>query len=178
MSQETLVGGAFTWNHMQRLYDADPVVHWQRCESEGLEIAHEAFLQFFHENALDADFAAILRAIDWGRVRWELEAFSGIALRHVRVDRGYQYALDEARDRATQFGIRDDRTEVLDHWRDAQSWLAPPVMVSGDVMGTNIGYELLVGVTRLGNLLGALDRQDVAEVQTHLVWTGRLMEEP
>ena len=32
--------------------------------------------------------------------------------------------------------------------------------------------------TRLGNLLGALDRQDVAEVQTHLVWTGRLVEEP
>jgi hypothetical protein len=50
-------------------------------------------------------------------------------------------------------------------------------MVSGAVMGTNIGYELLVGVTRLGNLLGALDRQDVAEVQTHLVWTGRPMEE-
>jgi hypothetical protein len=37
-------------------------------------------------------------------------------------------------------------------------------MVSGEVLGTNIGYELLVGVTRLGNLLGALDRQDVAEV--------------
>ncbi len=178
MSQETLVGGAFTWDHIQRLYDADPAVHWQRCESEGLEIAHEAFLQLFHENAHDADFAVIVRAIDWGRVRWELEEFSGIALRHVRVDRSYQYALDEARDRAAQFGIRDDRTEVLDHWRDAQSWLAPPVMVSGDVMGTNIGYELLVGVTRLGNLLGALDRQDVAEVQTHLVWTGRLMEEP
>jgi hypothetical protein len=26
MSQETLVGGAFTWNHIQRLYDADPAV--------------------------------------------------------------------------------------------------------------------------------------------------------
>jgi len=73
-------------------------------------------------------------------VRWEPEEFSGIALRHVRVDRGYQYALDEARERAAQFGIRDDRTEVLDHWRDARSWLTPPVMVSGEVMGTNIGY--------------------------------------
>jgi hypothetical protein len=85
MSQETLVGGAFTWNHIQRLYDADPAVHWQRCESEGLECAHEAFLQLFHENAHDADFAVIVRAIDGGRVRWELEEFSGVALRHVRV---------------------------------------------------------------------------------------------
>jgi hypothetical protein len=52
MSQETLVGGAFTWNHIQRLYDADPAVHWQRCESEGLEIAHEVFLQLFHLSRL------------------------------------------------------------------------------------------------------------------------------
>jgi len=47
MSKETSVGGASTWSHIQRLYDADPAIHWQRCESEGLEIAHEAFLQLF-----------------------------------------------------------------------------------------------------------------------------------
>jgi hypothetical protein len=176
MLQDALGGGAFTWNRIQRLYDADPAIHWRRCESEGLECPQEVFAELFTENADDADFAVIVRTIDWARVRWELEEFSGIALRHVRVDRGYQYALDEARDRAAQFGIRDERSEVLDHWRDAGSWLVPPVMVSGEVMGTNIGYEFLVGVTRLGNLLGALDRQDVAEVQTHLVWTGRSME--
>jgi hypothetical protein len=39
--------------------------------------------------------------------------FFGIALRHVLVDRGFQYALDEARDRATQFGILDDREVVI-----------------------------------------------------------------
>ena len=178
MPQGTLGdGGAFTWNRIQRLYDADPAVHWQRCESEGLECPQEVFAQIFHDEAHDADFLGIVRAVDWGRVRWELEEFSGIALRHVRVDRGYQYALDDARVRAAQFGIRDNRTEVLDHWRDARSWLIPPVMVSGEVLGTNIGYELLVGVTRLGNLLGALDRQDIEEVATHLAWTGRPMRE-
>jgi hypothetical protein len=176
MSPEALGGGAFTWSRIQRLYDTDPAVHWQRCESEGLECPLEVFVQLF-EDAHNADFAIVVRAIDWGRVRWELEEFSGVALRHVRVDRTYQYALDEARERAAQFGIRDDRTEVVDHWRDARSWLAPPVMVSGEVLGTNIGYELLVGVTRLGNLLGSLDRQDVAESQTHLMWTGRPVKE-
>ena len=39
-------------------------------------------------------------------MRWELEELSGIAFRQVRVDRGYQYALDETRSRATQFGMR------------------------------------------------------------------------
>jgi hypothetical protein len=119
------------------------------------------------------NFAAIVRAVDWGRVRWELEELSGIALRHVRVDRGYQHALDEARDRATQFGIVDERPEVVDHWRDAKSWIVPPVIVAGDLLGGGSGFELLVGYTRLGNLLGMLDRQEVSEVQKHLVWVGR-----
>jgi hypothetical protein len=43
------------------------------------------------------------------------------------------------------------REEVVAHWRDAQSWFVPPMMVAGDVMGTSMGYELLVGFTRLGN---------------------------
>lgn len=176
MSREPLEVGAFTWARIQRLYDADLQIHWTRCAADGFECPQEVFGQLFHEDPDNADFAVLVRAVDWGRVRWELNEFSGIALRHVRVDRGYQYALDEAREQAAQFGIRDDRSEVVDHWRGAQSWFAPPVIVSGEVLGTNIGYQLLVGYTRLGNLLGALDREDVAEIQKHLVWTGRLIE--
>lgn len=172
---EAVEVGAFTWNRIQRLYDADPSVHWQRCQTEGLGCPQEVFTQLFHDEA-GADFVVIVRAVDWGRVRWELEEFSGIALRQVRVDRSYQHALDEARARATQFGIVDDREEVIAHWRDARSWFVPPVIVAGDLLGTSVGYELLVGFTRLGNLLGLLDRQQVPEVQRHLVWVGRRME--
>ena len=35
----------------------------------------------------------MVRSIDWGRVRRELQEMSGIALRHVHVDRGFQRAL-------------------------------------------------------------------------------------
>jgi hypothetical protein len=108
----------------------------------------------------------------WGRVSWELAELSGIALRHVRVDRGYQHALDEARDQATQFGIVDERQEVVDHWKEAKSWIVPPVVVDVALLGGGSGYELLVGYTRLGNLLGLLDRQEASEVQKHLVWMG------
>ena len=87
-----------------------------------------------------------------------------------------QYAVDEARDRATQFGIVDDREQVVNHWRDVHTWFAPPVMVAGEVMGSLVGFEFLVGYTRLGNLLGLLDREDIPEVALHLVWVGRGME--
>lgn len=176
MSREAIEVGAFTWSRVQRLYDADAAVHWRSCAVEGLECPQEVFAQLFHEDANNPDFAAIVRAVDWGRVTWTLEEFSGVALRHVWVHRGYQYALDEARERAAQFGILDDRPEVVVHWREAKSWFAAPVLVAGEVLGSRVGYELLVGYTRLGNLLGMLDREEVPEAKTHLVWVGRRLE--
>jgi hypothetical protein len=173
MNRNAIEVGAFSWSRIQRLYDADATLHWQRCESEGLQCPQEVFTQLFHEEANSEDFAVIVRAVDWGRVNWELQEMSGVALRHVRVDRGYQYALDEARDRATQCGIVDERQDVVNHWKDAKSWVVPPVIVSGDLQGEGAGFELLVGYTRLGNLLGLLDREEVPESQKHLVWIGK-----
>jgi hypothetical protein len=49
----------------------------------------------------------------------------------------------------------------------------PPVVVSVDLLGGGSGNELLVGYTRLGNLLGMLDREEVKEAKKHLVWVGR-----
>lgn len=176
MSRDSIEVGAFSWARIQRLYDADAVLDWKRCEPEGLQCPQEVFTQLFHEEANNEDFAVIVRAVDWGRVTWELQEMSGIALRQVRVDRGYQYALDEARERASQFGIRDEREEVVSHWKDAKSWIVPLVIIDAALLGGGSGYELLVGYTRLGNLLGMLDRREVSEVQKHLVWVGRFSE--
>jgi hypothetical protein len=113
MSREAIKVGAFTWTRIQRLYEPDATLHWQRCESEGLQCPQKVFTQLFHEQAHSEDSAVIVRSIDWGRVRWELQEISGMALRHVRVDREYQHAVDEARDQATRFGIVDERQEVV-----------------------------------------------------------------
>jgi hypothetical protein len=179
--------GAFSWARIQRLYDADAVVHWQRCEAEGLQCPQEVFTQLFHAEDVRlaptesterpggpslSDLGAV-KAMDWGRVSWELAEFSGVALRHMRVDREYQYALDEARDHAVCYGIVDEREDVVAHWQEAKSWVVPPVVVSGDLLGGGSGFELLVGYTRIGNLLGMLDREEVPESQKHLVWVGR-----
>jgi hypothetical protein len=173
MNSNAIEVGAFTWARIRRLYDANAVVHWQRCEAEGLQCPQEVFTQLFHEEANNEDFAVIVRSIDWGRVHWELQEFSGVALLHVRVDRAFQLALDEARERASQFGILDYREEVISHWKEAKSWIVPPVMISAELLGGGEGYELLVGYTRLGNLLALLDREEIPEVQKHLAWIGR-----
>jgi hypothetical protein len=89
------------------------------------------------------------------------------------VDREYQHALDEARDRAVSYGIVDDREEVVRHWQEAKSWLVAPVAMSAELLGGGGGFELLVAFTRFGNLVGMLDRMEVPEIHKHLVWVGR-----
>ncbi len=46
-------------------------------------------------------------------------------------------------------------------------------MADGAVLGSALGIELLVGRTRLGNLLGLLDREEIPETHRHLVWVAR-----
>jgi len=172
MSRVALDIGAFTWGRVQRLYQADTIAHWRHCAAAGFECPQEVFAQLFHEDAGNPDLAAILRGVDWGRVRWELTELSGEALRHVRVDRAFQHAVDEARAGALRIDAINLATALPEQRRDAGTWAVPPVIVAGGVIGTNAGYELLVGHTRLGSMLGVLDRGDVAEANRHLVWVG------
>lgn len=64
------------------------------------------------------------------------------------------------------------RDTVVEHWAHHLTRLRPPILVTGGVTGSGFEYELLVGFTRLGNLLGLLDRQDVPELHRHRVWVG------
>jgi hypothetical protein len=70
-------------------------------------------------------------------------------------------------------GFYDERPEVMSRWESAHTWVCPPVALAGDVLPPALRYEFVVGFTRLGNLLGALDRGDVPEVATHRVWIGQ-----
>jgi hypothetical protein len=40
-------------------------------------------------------------------------------------------------------------------------------------MGGAAGLELLIGNTPVGNLLALLDREEVPEIQKHLMWMGK-----
>ncbi len=45
-------------------------------------------------------------------------------------------------------------------WLESHTWIRTPVVLAGDLLQSNLRYELVVGFTRLGNLLGALDWLD------------------
>ena len=60
MTRGALEVGAFTWSRIQRLYDADALLHWQRCETQGLGCPQEVFTQLFHEDAHNAEFEGVV----------------------------------------------------------------------------------------------------------------------
>jgi hypothetical protein len=162
-----------TWTAIQKEYVANAADHLDRAQPLGLECPADVFEQLFHDHHGDEDFAAVVRFIDWANVEWEETALSGVALRRVAIPRPYQRAVDEARSRTAEEGVQDDRPEIVEHWRTAGTWLRSPILIAGEVMGTTLDNECLVGFSRLGNLLGLLDRQEVPEAVRHRVWLGR-----
>ena len=162
-----------SWTAIQALHEPELERHWVRCRDElGLDCPLEVFEELFFEHHGDEDFGTMYRAVDWSAVAWTETELSGVLLRRVGVDRGYQYAVDEARARTLQEGLSDARDAVVEHWLSQLTWLRPPILVTGEVTGSGFEYELLVGFTRLGNLLGLLDRQEVPEMKRHRVWVG------
>jgi hypothetical protein len=93
--------------------------------------------------------------------------------RHAVVPRLYQRAVDEARRETARTGFHDERAEVMQHWTNFHTWIRAPVALAGDVLQSNLRYRLIVSFTRLGDLLGALDRQDLPEHARRRVWIGR-----
>jgi len=162
-----------TWTAIQETYSPDVSAHLARAQALGLNCPHDVFEQLFHDQHDNDSLASIVRLVDWGVVAWEQGALSGVALRQVGVPRAYQRAIDEARAQTTIQGFHDERAEVMTHWEAERSWIRAPILLTGDVLQTALTYELIVGFTRLGNILGVLDLQEIPESALHRVWIGR-----
>jgi hypothetical protein len=121
-----------SWSAIQALHEPELERHWVRCRDElGLDCPLEVFEELFFEHHGDEDFGTMYRAADWSAVVWTELELSGVALRRVGVDRGYQYAVDEARARTLEEGLSDARDAVVEHWARHLTWLRPPILVSG-----------------------------------------------
>jgi hypothetical protein len=130
------------------------------------------FTALFHNRHDDPDPERLLRGIDFGQISWEQEDRFGVALRQVSVGRAFQEAVDEAyRDIIDNDAIHE-REDVVASWRNTGTWIEPPILLSGTVLGTAIRDYLLSGSTRLGCLRAFLDQGVVTESAWHQVWVG------
>jgi len=160
------------WIALQRAYLLEPAEHALRAEALGVQCPPDVFEQLFHEQHDNTVLDQVLRFVDWSAVAWEEGELPAVALRQLGVPRAYQHALDEARTATANTGFFDERVHVMAHWESHRTWIRAPIVLSGETLQSSLGYELIVGFTRLGNLLGALDRRLLSESATHRVWIG------
>jgi hypothetical protein len=163
---------SITWNAIQAVNAPEPTDHLSRAEALGLVCPPDVFEQLFYDHHNDGAMAQLLRFVDWSKVSWREEVLSGVALRHSAVPRAWQQAVDEARQATTASGFQDERPDVTTHWEEHHTWIRRPILLRGKILQSSVRYELIVGFTRLGNLLGSLDRQDLPEHARHEVWVG------
>jgi hypothetical protein len=160
------------WDNVRRVGSADARAFWTSARALGLQCPVDVFEQLFFDHQHDVEFAELVEPVDWEGVTWEHQELSGATLRRVAVPRPYRHAVDEARWRTLELGLQDERSEVLEHWRAHGTWVRSPVLIAGELLGSCLGTECLVGFTRLGTLLGLLDRHDLSEQSMHPVWLG------
>jgi hypothetical protein len=165
---------ALTWPDLQNKFHGNAQAHWNLCESFGLACPFDVFEQLFFDHHGDEDFASLLGEVDFSRVVWRERTMSGAQLQRVAIPRAYQTAVDEARVRTGLVGVEDERDEVIEQWAEEGTWLRSPILVAGSLLGSGVEWELLVGFTRLGNLLGLLDANLVPAGQKHSVWVGEV----
>jgi hypothetical protein len=161
-----------TWNRIRSLYEPTAESHARAAHLAGLPCPLPVFAALFHNHHDDLEFERILRGADLGEVEWVQEERSGVALRQVFVDRALQPAIDEAYRDILDEGFIHERSDVVASWRENGTWIEPPILLSGRVLGSAVRDYLLVGSTRLGCLLAFLDQGVVAEAARHRVWVG------
>lgn len=68
----------------------------------------------------------------------------------------------------------DTRQEVVEQWKLKQTWLSPPYLLQGKILGKKSDLHLVEGHTRLGILKGLVNQGLVEEESLHMIWYGRL----
>lgn len=171
----------------------DPPTWRARAREIGFDVPEPVFTQLFGATSADPLRQQRLVRIDWAGVRFREAELSGDALAQVQVARELEHAVEEARQRVLVDGLAyyesgedtadearaddraDDRAEalaILASWRERGTWLSAPVLVGGDVLDLRVSFSLLTGFTRLGELLGQIERGDVPRERRHRVWVG------
>lgn len=157
------------YTHIVARWHDDLSTHRARARDLGVDCPDDVFEPLFHAPRLDPTHLLVVGAVDWRGVRWSEVLLSARALSEVHAHRVLEPAIDAARIAAAETGVSDDSST----WLSAATWPRPPVLIDGEVSAARVSYELVVGATRLGTLLGLLDRGDVTPEARHRVWVGR-----
>lgn len=138
--------------------------------------------QFVYDHGLNEIFQEQYGQIDLQLLRWECEQRPARELIQASVHQGFDQHERTATDIAAVATAGWEAVclppGAAEAWQRAGTWLRPPVMLDGALIGTTAALHLVEGHTRLGALRGLVDIGVLNAELPHEVWIGRATESP
>lgn len=161
------------WQRIQAVFEPSTESHGKAAKLIGLSCPAPVFRALFHGAHGNAPIEALVSHVDWAGVEWNLETRTGGSFREVGIDRAFQSAVDEAYASVLAAGVTHERTDVIASWQEKGTWIEPPLLIEGELIGSAVRDLILLGHTRLGCLLALIDQGAVAESARHEIWLAR-----
>ena len=138
------------------------------------EVARQVYSDHGRKEDFQSAYGRLeISAIEWKQVeRPAAEICSASALPSFRqwfVNVGHRVERFEAEG----WACIDVRRPVVSHWAEHATWVVPPVLILGDLMGST-GLHLIEGHTRVGILAGLVRRRILSKNSGHVVWLGAM----
>ncbi len=134
--------------------------------------------QLYSAHGRKSEFQDQYASLDLDGIRWiegDLEASSIIA---ASVYPEFRPWFDSVSCRVNEMYEKgwnsiDVRPAVRESWEKNRTWLQAPILISGDLVGSDSKFHLVEGHTRVGLLKGLVAHGTVTPDSVHRVWVGK-----
>jgi hypothetical protein len=159
--------------------DAGGRVPMEALKILNLPVPDDVLEQFCSDHATNNDFQEQYGHVDLLRVHWSLQSLAASELLMTSIYYHFRRWPESVACRLASFDddgweCIDDRSAVVEHWRSRHTWLRPPILLDGDLLGRPGSRHLVEGHTRLGLLRGLVAHRIVSADSKHEVWFGAM----
>jgi hypothetical protein len=141
------------------------------------QLPTDVLQQIVIEHGANEEFQEQYGQLDLSAIEWRLVGVAASELTSASTYRHFSRWVDDVASRARRvshgyWNDIDTRTEVVEHWRLHHTWLRPPVVIEGRLLGKSASLHLMEGHTRLGILRGLLQQRVISPESVHQAWLG------
>lgn len=142
-----------------------------------LPMPSDVLEQFCSDHGRKEEFQEQYGHLNLRELLWQLQSIPAKQLVQATVYEEFQCYPREVSERVAGFQkdgweCIDCRSEVIEQWRKHQTWLRPPILLVGNLVGQGPSLHLVEGHTRLGILAGLVKAGIVDAESTHQAWVG------
>ena len=157
-------------------------VPWEVLQALELPMPADVLEQFVFDHGTKEEFQRQYGHLDLNALRWVLSSIPAEDILACSVYPQYANRIETVADRTRVVPTKgwDDvslSSEAVEHWQDHGTWMRPPIMLTGELTGSERSLHLVEGHTRVGALRG-LHESGVVLPSTHLVWLAKPCSPP